>query len=215
MVPAGKTFTIKWTADSPNPVSLLLLKGPSNNVVFDRVIVEAIPNSGSFTWEVPADLATEGPGGYGIQLIDDVDGHFQYSTQFGFTKSEKPIVVSSSSVEAPVLPTSTAEASSKGYEAAPVSSKPYEPVPSAPVPSAPVEESSSCITTTTVYVNPPVGTGVTSGVAKPTGYPSSFLSTGTGYPVKPTSPPEFTGSASGLKAGLGLAGAVAALCFML
>jgi hypothetical protein len=77
---AGESFTITWEPTTTNTVSLLLLKGPSSNVVpVGGPIAQGIANSGSFTWTVPAEF---GPGltettGYGIQLIDDVTGQYQ------------------------------------------------------------------------------------------------------------------------------------------
>ncbi|KAK7186672.1 hypothetical protein DPSP01_001028 [Paraphaeosphaeria sporulosa] len=218
-IPAGKPFTITWTADSPNKVSLLLLKGPSTNAVFNQVIVESIDNSGSYTWTPPTSLeGTDGPGGYGIQLIDDVDGHYQYSTQFGIS-NEKPVSsaapVSSSAYESSA-PAPKPTISASGYA---VSSSSVE------VPSS-TEASTSCTTTTTIYAPaPPVGTGASSGappssVIYPTGpvtVPESLKTSATGGYIVPTSTPavEFPGAASGLQAGLGLAGAVAALVAML
>lgn len=80
-VVAGEPFTIMWTpTETTHTVSLLLLKGPSNDVKpIGAPIAVGIPNSGSYSWVPPADF---GPGlsettGYGIQLIDDVTGKYQ------------------------------------------------------------------------------------------------------------------------------------------
>lgn len=214
VVPAGKPYTIKWTADSPNKVSLLLLKGPSSNAVFNQVIVESIDNTGSFTWTPPTTLeGTDGPGGYGIQLIDDVDGHYQYSTQFGIS-NDKP---ASSSAEPTSSSAPAPSETPSGYAVSTPSSSAYE------ASSTPVANSTSCTTTTTVYAPPPVGTGASSGappstIVYPTGpltVPQSLKTSATGYPVATPTPSEFPGAASGLKAGLGLAGAVAGLVLML
>ncbi|KAF1967955.1 hypothetical protein BU23DRAFT_558943 [Bimuria novae-zelandiae CBS 107.79] len=218
VVPAGKPYTITWTADSPNKVSLILLKGPSTNAVFNQIIVEGIDNTGSYTWTPPTTLeATKGPGGYGIQLIDDVDGHYQYSTQFGISNNA-PVVPASSSVAA----TSAAHVSS----AAPSAAYPVE-TPSASSSAYEVPaQSTSCTTTTTVYAPaPPVPTGASSGappasVIYPTGpvtVPQSLKTSATGSYIIPTATPpsEFQGAASGFKAGLGLAGAIAAFVAML
>lgn len=216
-IPAGKPFTIQWTPSTPNKVSLILLKGPSTNAVFNQVIVESIPNDGSFTWTPPTTLeGTAGPGGYGIQLIDDITGQYQYSTQFGIS-NEKPASssaahVSSSAYESPA-PKPTLSAS--GYA---VSSSSVVVV----VPSSTEAASTSCTTTTTVYA--PAPTGASSGapppsVIYPTGpvtVPSSLKPTGTGGYLVPTATPTyFPGAASGLQAGLGFAGAVAAFVVML
>lgn len=80
-VVAGQPFTIMWTPTDPtHTVSLLLLKGPSTNVIpVGEPIAISIPNSGSYAWVPPSEF---GPGlsettGYGIQLIDDVNGKYQ------------------------------------------------------------------------------------------------------------------------------------------
>jgi hypothetical protein len=196
------------------------LKGPSTNAVFNQVIVESIDNSGSYTWTPPTTLeGTDGPGGYGIQLIDDMDGHYQYSTQFGIS-NEEPV-------------SSAAPASSSAYESSAPAPKPtvtadgYSVSSAVETPSStPVAASSSeCTTTTTVYAPaPPVGTGASSGappssVVYPTGpvtVPESLKTSATGG-YYPTSTPavEFPGAASGLQAGLGFAGAIAAFVAML
>jgi hypothetical protein len=202
------------------------LKGPSTNAVFNQVIVESIDNTGSYTWTPPTNLeGTAGPGGYGIQLVDDIDGHYQYSTQFGISN------------EAPVssAPVSSAEPASTSavYESSAPAPKPTVTAGGYAVSSSAVEipsstsvaASSECTTTTTVYAPaPPVGTGASSGappssVIYPTGpvtVPESLKTSATGG-YYPTSTPavEFPGAASGLQAGLGFAGVVAAFVAML
>ncbi|KAF2119521.1 Ser-Thr-rich glycosyl-phosphatidyl-inositol-anchored membrane family-domain-containing protein [Lophiotrema nucula] len=211
IAPAGEPLTITWTPTTPNKVSLILLKGPSTNAVYYETIVESIDNTGSYTWTPETKLpGTTGNTGYGIQLIDDITGQYQYSTQFGI-KNEA--VVSSSSSAAGGYPVST-----------PVYST---PVYSAPASSAPTANS-------TVYY--PTSVGTTSHYVASTGYPVSNSSIV--YPTKsmtvpsslkttatPTAPsgtsapsvsaPAGTGAASPLRAGLGLAGAMAAAVFVL
>lgn len=83
-VPAGKPFTITWAVSRPEvqTVTLLLLRGPGDNIKFHSVIVEKTPNTGSFVWTPSTSLENDVTH-YGIQLIQDVDGKYQYSTQFG------------------------------------------------------------------------------------------------------------------------------------
>ncbi|KAK5046090.1 hypothetical protein LTR84_008547 [Exophiala bonariae] len=90
-VTAGETFKITWDPEThPTDgvtVSLVLCHGPSSNCVpSDTAIVEGLPASQkSYQWSVPSDLA---PGkqatdtGYGMLIIVDGTGEFQYSTQF-------------------------------------------------------------------------------------------------------------------------------------
>ena len=63
-------------------MTLLLLRGPSENVVPLYPIVEKIENTGTYTWTPAADLEPD-TSRYGIQLIQDADGAYQWSTQFG------------------------------------------------------------------------------------------------------------------------------------
>lgn len=64
-------------------MTLLLLRGPSTNVVPILTIAEAIPNTGSYVWSsVPTDLEPDTTG-YGIQLIVEGSGAYQYSPQCG------------------------------------------------------------------------------------------------------------------------------------
>jgi hypothetical protein len=72
IVPAGQDYKITWDPTTQGTVSLILLKGPAENLQFVEAIAEKIPNSGSYSWNVESSLvASEGAKGYGIQLIDD------------------------------------------------------------------------------------------------------------------------------------------------
>jgi hypothetical protein len=209
VVPACKAFTIKWTPTTKGPVSLLLLKGPSTNAVYYQTIAEGIDNSGSYTWTPGADLPSTGsdPHGYGIQLIVDADGQYQYSTQIGISTEDCKDKPSSSSG----YPTASSSA-------APSSSK---------TPSYSASSNSSSICSSTATYAPPKGTSypyatggsVNSTIILPTKsmtVPSSLKTTATGAPSGTTyAPAQSTGAASGIKAGLGLAGAVAGLVLML
>jgi len=221
IVPACKPFTITWQPTTPNTVSVLLLKGPSTNVVkFGPSLAEGISNSGSLTWTPASDLeATTGPTGYGIQIIDDVTGQYQYSTQFGISKADcgaaSSSVVASSSA-APVSSAPASSAHSAGYPAStPVASSTPKPVTSsvyssvAPYPTTVKASSSICTTSTAApYTN---GT-----VVVPTG--SMTLSPSASMTRNATTSrlPEATANAaSGVQTGLTFAGAVAAVAMML
>jgi len=118
IVPVGENFQITWDPTTQGTVSLILLKGPAENLQFVEAIAEMIPNSGSYSWKPETSLvASEGAKGYGIQLIDDATGQYQYTTQFGIS-NDSPMVSSSSSEMA--APSSYAAAPSS-YAAAPSS----------------------------------------------------------------------------------------------
>ncbi|EXJ76747.1 uncharacterized protein A1O5_01255 [Cladophialophora psammophila CBS 110553] len=96
-VTQGEDFTVTWDPENhPTDgvtVSLVLCQGPSTNCVpQDTAIASGIPAAQkSFDWKVPCDLA---PGtkntdtGYGMLIIVDGTGEFQYSTQFSCLKSD-------------------------------------------------------------------------------------------------------------------------------
>lgn len=220
-VDAGETFTITWQPTTTNTVSLLLLKGPSNNVVpVGAPIAQGIANSGSFSWTVPAEF---GPGlsattGYGIQLIDDVTGQYQYSTQFGINVED---YVSSSSA----VPSSTdggySTSTDGGYPTGtgyPSSSK---PAPTSSVSASknvtsayPTSVETSVVTASTGY---PSGNSTIVLPSKTMTVPSSLKTSATATATESdvNEPPQSTGAASRMQAGMGLVAGVGALFFML
>jgi len=96
-VTQGKDFTVTWDPEThPTDgvtVSLVLCHGPGSNCVLsDTAIAEGIPAAQkSFDWKVPCTLT---PGvqststGYGMLIIVDGTGEFQYSTQFTVVEND-------------------------------------------------------------------------------------------------------------------------------
>ncbi|KAJ5615987.1 hypothetical protein N7537_001101 [Penicillium hordei] len=105
IVPEGKTYTIKWTPTTTGPISLVLLRGPSTNVVPLKTLAESIPNSGEFKWTPGSDLEAD-VSHYGLLLVVEGTGQYQYSTQFGLSAAAGS---SSSSTAAETTKTSAAE----------------------------------------------------------------------------------------------------------
>ena len=214
VVPKCEPFTITWTPTTANTVSVLLLKGPSTNVVkFGPALAEGIVNGGSLAWTPASDLPiTEGNTGYGLQIIDDVTGQYQYSTQFGLSAGKCGDVKSSSAAPAPASSSAPVASSSPAASAAgyPVASTPAGyPAASA----TPVAPASSGYPTMAPYpttmVSAPAGTPSHNATVKPSGYPVSNT-------TSPSLPEQTTNAASGLSAGMGLVGAAAAVAaFML
>ena len=75
-IPVGQPYTITWDPTTTGTVSIVLLRGPSTNVVPMYAIAESIPNTGTYTW-TPSDDLENDVSHYGIQLIDDATGQFQ------------------------------------------------------------------------------------------------------------------------------------------
>lgn len=89
IVPVDQPFTITWEPTTEGTVSLVLFKGPAENLQLVYPIVEKIDNSGSYVWDPKETLEpSEGAKGYGIQLIDDKTGQYQYTTQFGISNKD-------------------------------------------------------------------------------------------------------------------------------
>ncbi|CAG8049441.1 unnamed protein product [Penicillium nalgiovense] len=104
IVPEGKTYTIKWTPTTTGPISLVLLRGPSTNVVPLKTLAESIPNSGEFKWTPGSDLEADTTH-YGLLLVVEGTGQYQYSTQFGISAAAGSGSSSSSSSTAVTVET--------------------------------------------------------------------------------------------------------------
>lgn len=81
----GQAYTITWDGTGlSSVVDLAICQGPSTTCNVIGNIALQIPNSNSYSWTPDCSLAaTTSNAGYGILLIDDVTGMYQYSTQFG------------------------------------------------------------------------------------------------------------------------------------
>jgi hypothetical protein len=220
VVPACKPFTITWQPTTSNTVSLLLLRGPSTNVIPIQTLAEGINNSGSFQW-TPASTLEADVTHYGLQLIDDVTGQYQYSTQFGISKADCAVVVSSSA--APVVSSSAAPVASSTPAGYPVkSSAEGYPVASSVVKSsvvAPYPTTVKTVGSSSAHVASTGAPVYNSTIILPTGsltVPNSLRPSATGA-ANGTSPslPESTGAAGSIKAGLSLVGAAALAALML
>lgn len=112
----GEKYTITWDPEDHDTdgvtVSLVLCHGPSTNcVTFDDAIVEKVPAAKkSYDWTVPLDLA---PGkqstdtGYGMLIIVDGTGEFQYSTQFSVLAAKGSSDSTSTTTSSPSKPSVT------------------------------------------------------------------------------------------------------------
>lgn len=205
VVEAGKPFTITWTPTTSNTISLVLLKGPSGNVVPVETIAEGLKNTGSYEYSFPGSFgASSDATGYGIQIIDDVNGNYQYSTQFGISVPE------GYSVSSKATPSET------GYP----TGKPTDSYPTSTANSTSgyptVTKHTSSYVASTGY---PVSNSSVILPSKSMTVPSSLKTTATPTGSEPTStstsPPESTGAASHLSGAMGLFAGVAAMVFML
>lgn len=86
ILPVGRPFSITWTPTTTGTITINLLRGPSDNVVYLATIVDKIPNTGSYLW-TPSTALTGDVTHYGIELIDDATGAYQYTPQFGISNT--------------------------------------------------------------------------------------------------------------------------------
>jgi hypothetical protein len=193
IVPVDETFTITWDPTTKGTVSLVLLKGPAENLIPVYAIAEKIENSGSYTWDPKSTLEpSEGAKGYGIQLIDDATGQYQYTTQFGISNANYNSASSaSSSAAAPSSYSSSAVSSAvssvhssaaSAHTSASVSVSEIKQVTSSAV-IAPVTTAAPYTipnNTTSVYATGVVPSSFSTGVAKPTSGNSSTVEPSTG-----------------------------------
>jgi len=107
IVPVGEPFSVTWEPTTQGTVTLVLLKGPPENAVPQYAIAEKIDNSGVYAWTPKDNLEpTADATGYGIQLIVDSNGQYQYTTQFGISNPDySPEPTSSSKSSAAPTPT--------------------------------------------------------------------------------------------------------------
>ncbi|KAH0614627.1 uncharacterized protein H6S33_000263 [Morchella sextelata] len=110
LVDAGNPVTITWKPTTSGTITLHILKGPPDNLSDLGAIVVAAPNSGSYTWTVPSDYedSSKMPVGdkYGIQIIDDLTGTYEYSPPFDMSV---PAPVTSSTSKSPETTTATSQ----------------------------------------------------------------------------------------------------------
>ncbi|KAF4216065.1 hypothetical protein CNMCM8980_009239 [Aspergillus fumigatiaffinis] len=210
-VPVGKPYTITWDPTTQGPVSLVLLRGPSTNVVPLTTIVESIPNTGSYSWTPSTDLENDVTH-YGLLLVVEGTGQYQWSTQFGISNPEE----AADTPAASVTPTTSAA-----------------PEAETPAASAPAGSDVTLITTETTtwcpestvkptsipVIVPTGGPSIPSGSPTPSAYPSSTMISKSHSPSSPSgttpTPSLFTGAAdrTAVSVGAVAAGVLAVLAF--
>ncbi|KAI9376530.1 Ser-Thr-rich glycosyl-phosphatidyl-inositol-anchored membrane family-domain-containing protein [Aspergillus egyptiacus] len=167
LVPVGKPYTITWEPTTEGQISLVLLRGPSTNVVPIETLAENIPNDGEYSWTPSAELEPD-TSRYGLLLVVESEpnkGQYQYSTQFGIRNPDFVGGEESSSSAAPTS-TSVTVTSSSSSSAAPTSTTTAETETetetetTSEAPTTTTTPASMTITTMTTTTNPaPTTTG--------------------------------------------------------
>ncbi|KAJ5449769.1 cell wall protein [Penicillium daleae] len=93
----GEPTTLSWHADSGSTVTLRLQYGTVSTANSGTIIASNIPNDGSYTWNVPSDLASEPD--YTIEIVDDQDtSNYNFSPRFTVSGATVATTTSASSV---------------------------------------------------------------------------------------------------------------------
>ena len=102
---------------TPGKVSIVLLRGPSENVIPIDCLADSIPNTGTFSW-TPSTSLTPDVTHYGLQIIVTGTGQFQYSTQFGISNpgfsSKSASIAPTTAARTSAVPASSAPAKTSG-----------------------------------------------------------------------------------------------------
>jgi len=178
IVPVGKPYDITWNPTTSGTVTLLLLNGPSTNIKVLYPIVEKIPNSGKYTW-TPSSALQPDVTHYGIEIVVDSNGQYQYTPQFGISNNAYVSSSSSASGSASAPPAYTSSiapvySSSHPASTAPATTTPCTTTSGAPTVYTtpvvvPVTSAWSNSTITTVAKPTVSATGTTSSVPVATG----------------------------------------------
>ncbi|RAL09875.1 GPI anchored serine-threonine rich protein [Aspergillus homomorphus CBS 101889] len=202
-VEAGQTYTITWGPTTTGKISLVLLRGPSTNVQPMYAIAEDIDNSGSFQW-TPSTALEPDTTHYGLLLVVEGTGQYQYSTQFGvsnpaYSSSSAVTSTAAATTSAVTQATATAAATTTEVAVSSATSTVVETVPAADA-TKPAATSVPVIKPTGFVTSKPSGGVASSSAAAPSGTPSASSSS-----VSPI----FTGAADRNAMNLGM-GALAA-----
>ncbi|KAI9876942.1 MAG: hypothetical protein M1830_005228 [Pleopsidium flavum] len=106
IVSVGTPYTVSWNPTTQGTVTLVLLRGPSTNVIPLYPIAEKVANTGSYVWTPSTSLEADITH-YGIQLIVDATGQYQYTTQFGISNPSSTGSSSSAPSSSAVAPSTT------------------------------------------------------------------------------------------------------------
>ncbi|KAK6543686.1 hypothetical protein TWF694_000423 [Orbilia ellipsospora] len=208
LVPVGQPYQVTWGPTEKGTVSIVLLRGPGSNIKPLYSIADKIANTGSFFWTPKASLEPDTTH-YGLQIIIDSNGEFQYSPQFGISNPNYSTSSAVTSGTATGKATSTYAATSA--EETTTSVEVVTHTTKSQVTSFITLTTSSAVVSS--YVAPtytaPAGNGTTTSVYVPSSTAAATVTTGA--PPVPTQ----TGAASSLKVASGLFLGVAGVAAML
>ena len=154
-VPAGKPYTITWNPTTKGPVSLVLLRGPSNNVQPIATIAEQIENTGKYEWTPSTSLEPDVTH-YGLLIVVENTRQYQWSTQFGI--SNKDFAESSEPATKPTPRSTSTDIITKEKTSALQETSSAPPAPTTTTSITTSSSTSSSIVVTSSVARPPKST---------------------------------------------------------
>ncbi|KAK6502541.1 hypothetical protein TWF506_003121 [Arthrobotrys conoides] len=112
-ITAGEPYNIKWTNLEGSTVTITLITGPAGQVTPLGEIARGLPNSGSYTWNVPETFAPSE--NYAIQIrYNNIPDDYNYSDRFTFENENfvSSAAVSSSAQTSTAPPSTQTESAS-------------------------------------------------------------------------------------------------------
>ncbi|ODM23884.1 hypothetical protein SI65_01474 [Aspergillus cristatus] len=207
LVTAGKPYTIEWDPTTEGPISLVLLRGPSTNVQPIDTLAESIDNSGHFDWTPSTDLEPDTTH-YGLMLVVEGSGQYQYSTQFGVKNEEHGAASSSAASSSTPATTETAVSNGDGLHTIYSTEKFVTtrcPKCSAEASAASASATSTSAASATTLSSIPVSTGTSSAAVSSSSASvtpsSSSVAAATSTEASPSDAAAVTGSDSGSASG--------------
>lgn len=93
---AGSPLTLNWTPTTSGTITLVLRTGNSANLEAGSIIASSIPNSGSYTWQIPADTVRNSD--YAVEIVDDSDPSTYNFTPYFVIDSTVTVATTSASL---------------------------------------------------------------------------------------------------------------------
>lgn len=127
---AGSSFEIKWVSLRGNSVTLVLIAGPATNLEEVVIIAADIDNTGSYIWNIPADLPPQDD--YALRIsYDSNPNNYNYSDRFPIVNNgaKSSSTATSASTPPTTTPVQSSERKSTNTTKPPSTSAPSQPSP--------------------------------------------------------------------------------------
>ncbi|KAJ0421041.1 Ser-Thr-rich glycosyl-phosphatidyl-inositol-anchored membrane family-domain-containing protein [Aspergillus carlsbadensis] len=145
---AGEPTTLSWDPTTEGTVTLKLQWGDSFTSSTGETIVSGIPNSGSYTWSVPDEIADRDD--YSVEIVSDTDPTTtNYLPRFSIAGAEEVTTTTTTETSTTTTETSTSTTTTSTTTATTSTTTTETTETPTPTPSPTSSTSSTTLTTTT------------------------------------------------------------------